>query len=77
MTEEKKESVRKRRTPEELRAHYQAKLKEIEEDEKKEVIRLLSGVHDDLQKASTYKCAPQLAAVISATKAALAALGVK
>lgn len=57
--QEKKESIRKRRTPEELRAHYQEKLKGLEENEKREVIRLLAGVADDLQKASTYKCCPK------------------
>ena len=59
MNEEAKKQERKRRTPEELRAHYQEKLKGLEENEKREVIRLLSGVADDLQKASTYKCCPQ------------------
>lgn len=54
MSEEQK--TRKRRSPEELRAHYQEKLKGIEENEKREVIRILSGILDDLNKISTFKC---------------------
>jgi hypothetical protein len=80
VTEEQEEKSRKRRTPEELRAHYQEKLKGLEEDEKRDVIRLLSGVHDDLVKISTYtaaKALTELTAILSAVRGALAKLGVK
>lgn len=60
--EEDDRPKKRRRTPEELRAHYQEKLKELAEDEKKEVVRLLSGVLDDLNKISTYKHADTIKA---------------
>ena len=76
MSEETKQT-RKRRTPEEIRAHLQEKLRGLDENEKREVIRLLSGVADDLQKASTYKCCPkEIAATIAQTKTLLKSLGV-
>lgn len=68
MSEEQK--TRKRRSPEELRAHYQEKLKGIEENEKREVIRILSGILDDLKKISTYRCSA------GASKGDLEAVGV-
>lgn len=77
---EESEKPRKRRTPEELRAHYQAQLQKVDENEKREVIRLLSGVADDLQKATTFVCSkpvPEIAAMIATAKAALLKLGVK
>ena len=76
MSEEAKQT-RKRRSIEELRAHYQAKLNGIEENEKREVIRLLAGVADDLQKASTYKRSPkpETDAAIAQVRAALKRLG--
>ena len=79
MSEEDK-MVRRRRTPEELRVHYQEKLKGIEDGEKREVIRLLSGIADDLQKATTFACSKpiqEVAGMIAACKAALAKLGLK
>ena len=76
MSEEAKQT-KKRRSIEELRAHYQEKLKGLEENEKREVIRLLAGVADDLQKASTYKCSPkpESDAAIAQVRAALKKLG--
>lgn len=80
MSEESK-APRKRRSPEELRAHYAEKLKGLDENEQREVIRLLSGAYDDLQKATTYKPSATAKAeiVVASTgiKAALAKLGVK
>lgn len=75
---EEEPKPRKRRTPEEIRADLQAKLKELDEFEKRDVIRLLSGVHDDLVKASTFKQAPQpeVKQAIQTVKAALEKLGV-
>lgn len=80
MTEETK-APRKRRTPEELRAHYAEKLKGLEENDKREAIRLLSGAYDDVQKATTYQPAASakadLATASQAIKGALSKLGVK
>jgi hypothetical protein len=72
MTEDTKQP-RRRRTPEELRAFYEQKIKNVEDGERREVIRLLSGVHDDLQKASTYKPG-RILQVTEATKEILSAL---
>lgn len=70
---------RKRRTKEELRAFYDQKLKDLAEQDKREVVRLLSGIHDDLVKVSTYApakgAAPELAAATNAVKAVLAKVG--
>ena len=71
---------RKRRTPEELRVFYQEKMDGITQGEKREVIRLLSGVHDDLQKTTTYSCSKpiqEIGTAITHIKAALAKLGLK
>ena len=81
MSEETTKPVRRKRTVEELKAHYSAKLKEVEEKEKMELLRLLSGAHDDLFAASTHPqakiCAAPIQAALAQTKAALAALDKK
>ena len=83
MTEEIK-APRKRRSVEELKAFHAAELKRLDENDKREAIRLLSGAYDDVQKATTYKLGPPTEAVgqnlktaTEQLKQALAKLGIK
>lgn len=81
MSEETTAPTRKRRTVEEIRAFHEAELKKLAEREKAELLKLLSGVHDDLAAAATHPQAKPfvaaLAAALTQTKAALAALDKK
>lgn len=58
MSEEEKK--RRRRTREELEAYHQQKLTELAQEERKDAIRLLAGIYDDLRKLTTYKCADEV-----------------
>jgi hypothetical protein len=70
---------KKRRTPEELKAFYAGKMKELETRDKQEVVQLLSGVADDLMKITTYvqsaAIKPQIDAAVVQVKAALTKFG--
>lgn len=80
MTEEKTTPTptKRRRTAEEIRAWHEQEILRLAAHEKVELIRLLSGVHDDLQSTTTHPAGKPHAGAINAAltqiKAVLAAL---
>lgn len=79
MSEEKNPTTtRKRRTKAELRAWLEGELRRLAEEEKAEVVKLVSDAHDTLSKAlqmpAAKGVAPTMNQIVTATKALLEGL---